>query len=142
MQHKDFGDVGKQVLEDFRDWVVNGMGGEEWTLEPENHEGWRVSVDEGEGKQGWLLLRSSLHDPLLVLNVESELVGGQARICCVDSSGLSCSNLYSNACCQNFGSDDVSMLAAATLNQKQALTSNIGDLTVAEHGQQGAVRPM
>ena len=25
---------------------------------------------------GWLLLRASLHDPLLVLNVESELEGG------------------------------------------------------------------
>lgn len=26
---------------------------------------------------GWLLLRASLHDPLLVLNVESELDGGK-----------------------------------------------------------------
>lgn len=26
---------------------------------------------------GWLLLRASLHDPLLVLNVESELEGGK-----------------------------------------------------------------
>jgi hypothetical protein len=35
-----------------------------------------VSVDEGGGKQGWLLLRQSLHDPLLVLNCESEVAGG------------------------------------------------------------------
>jgi len=36
-----------------------------------------VTVDEGEGRMGWLLLRASLHDPLLVLNVESELEGGK-----------------------------------------------------------------
>ena len=36
----------------------------------------QVTVDEGEGRMGWLLLRASLHDPLLVLNVESELEGG------------------------------------------------------------------
>ena len=36
----------------------------------------QVTVDEGEGRIGWLLLRASLHDPLLVLNVESELEGG------------------------------------------------------------------
>lgn len=36
-----------------------------------------MTVDEGDGKMGWLLLRASLHDPLLVLNVESELEGGE-----------------------------------------------------------------
>ena len=36
-----------------------------------------MTVDEGEGRMGWLLLRASLHDPLLVLNVESELEGGK-----------------------------------------------------------------
>jgi hypothetical protein len=34
-------------------------------------------VDEGAGKCGWLLLRQSLHDPLLVLNVESDVQGGK-----------------------------------------------------------------
>ena len=37
----------------------------------------QVTVDEGAGRMGWLLLRASLHDPLLVLNVESELEGGK-----------------------------------------------------------------
>lgn len=50
----------------------------DWALEPVNYEGWRVVVDEGSGRQGWLLLRQSLHDPLLVLNVESEVKGGVA----------------------------------------------------------------
>ena len=34
---------------------------------------------------GWLLLRASLHDPLLVLNVESELDGGN-QLCDVNST--------------------------------------------------------
>ena len=34
----------------------------------------------GEGKKGWVLLRASLHDPLLVLNAESDLPGGAAKL--------------------------------------------------------------
>jgi len=37
-------------------------------------------VDEGDGRWGWLLLRQSLHDPLLVLNIESDVAGGAAQI--------------------------------------------------------------
>lgn len=37
----------------------------------------QVTVDEGEGRFGWLLLRASLHDPLLVLNIETELDDGE-----------------------------------------------------------------
>lgn len=37
-----------------------------------------MEVDEGGGKAGWLLLRQSLHDPLLVVNIESEVPGGLA----------------------------------------------------------------
>lgn len=57
--------------------VQDGAGGQSnWSLEPVNYEGWRVAVDEGDGHRGWLLLRQSLHDPLLVLNVESDKQGG------------------------------------------------------------------
>ena len=76
-QAKNFPEVGQEVLKRFHTWVTSGNGGDEWHLEKENHEGWRVSVDEGDGKQGWLLLRSSLHDPLLVLNAESDISGGE-----------------------------------------------------------------
>jgi hypothetical protein len=59
-----------------------GAGGQgSWVLEPVNYEGWRVSVDEGEGRRGWLLLRQSLHEPLLVLNLESDRPGGEGRCC-------------------------------------------------------------
>ena len=38
-----------------------------------------MNVAEGGGRAGWWLLRQSLHDPLLVLNVESEAAGGVAK---------------------------------------------------------------
>ncbi|KAG2454732.1 hypothetical protein HYH02_000569 [Chlamydomonas schloesseri] len=98
IQHADFKAVGGRVLAAFHDWVAAAAqaqaqghdGGHEggggsgvvpaapatWSLESVNHEGWRVNMDEGQGRRGWLLLRQSLHDPLLVLNCESELPGG------------------------------------------------------------------
>ncbi|GBF99435.1 phosphoglucomutase [Raphidocelis subcapitata] len=77
----DFKPVGAAVLEGFKAWLDKGAGGESaWSLDPVNHEGWRVSVDEGAGARGWALLRASLHDPLLVLNVESDVPGGVAKI--------------------------------------------------------------
>ena len=37
-----------RTLECFKAWLDEGAGGATgWTLEPENHEGWRVVVDEG-----------------------------------------------------------------------------------------------
>jgi hypothetical protein len=58
--------------------LQGGAGGQSsWALEAVNYEGWRVAVDEGEGRHGWVLLRQSLHDPLLVLNVESDVQGGE-----------------------------------------------------------------
>jgi len=71
----DFKQLGVSVLEAFHGLVTSSSDGS-WSLVEENHEGWRVNVDEGGGKYGWLLLRQSLHDPILVLNVESEISGG------------------------------------------------------------------
>jgi hypothetical protein len=64
--------------------LQGGAGGQSsWALEAVNYEGWRVAVDEGEGRHGWVLLRQSLHDPLLVLNVESDVQGGEwERVAC------------------------------------------------------------
>lgn len=78
MQREKFQEDGKKILADFHEWVQGGASGAEgWNLEKENHEGWRVSIEEGEGNRGWALLRASLHDPLLVLNVESDVRGGE-----------------------------------------------------------------
>ncbi|MDO4939992.1 MAG: phosphomannomutase/phosphoglucomutase [Lachnospiraceae bacterium] len=48
---------------------------EGWTVAPDNFEGIRVNADETHGN-GWLLLRKSLHDPIMPLNIESDNDGG------------------------------------------------------------------
>ncbi|KAK9839193.1 hypothetical protein WJX81_000583 [Elliptochloris bilobata] len=81
LKDADFQAQGAGVLQAFHDWVVAGAAGAHgWALEAENWEGWRVSVDEGGGRKGWVLLRASLHDPLLVLNVESDIPGGACAL--------------------------------------------------------------
>ena len=45
----------------------------------DNREGFRVSFDKAHG-DGWLLLRLSVHDPVLPLNIESNSQGGVAKI--------------------------------------------------------------
>ena len=49
------------------------------TLAPENHEGVRINFDRAHG-DGWALVRMSLHDPIMPINVESNTVGGNAII--------------------------------------------------------------
>ena len=46
-----------------------------WNISDENYEGIRISFPDGEGN-GWFLLRMSLHDPLMPLNIESDSEGG------------------------------------------------------------------
>lgn len=78
LQPDTFKEDGQKAVAAFKEWVEGGANGAPgWQMESENHEGWRVAVDEGDGKAGWLLLRSSLHDPLLVLNVESDTPNGE-----------------------------------------------------------------
>lgn len=69
---KDFKTYGNQVIADLRAYAVNQEG---WTVVPDNYEGIRISFGEGYG-DGWLLLRLSLHDPLMPLNIESRMQGG------------------------------------------------------------------
>ena len=73
-QGSKYQEEGQRVLQRFHDWLQSGAP-DHWRMEADNEEGWRVAVDEGEGQWGWALLRASLHDPLLVLNVESENAG-------------------------------------------------------------------
>lgn len=75
-----FQEYGKRCVQAFAEFAATVDG---WTVEEVNHEGYRVSVDEGNGNEGWLLLRQSLHDPLLPLNIESEVDGGIVRIASV-----------------------------------------------------------
>ncbi|MEN8156654.1 MAG: phosphomannomutase/phosphoglucomutase [Bacteroidota bacterium] len=73
---EDFGSYGKQVLEQVAEMVENEPG---WSPEQPNYEGIRVQC-QGKGEDGWFLLRMSLHDPVMPLNVESNVEGGVAAI--------------------------------------------------------------
>ena len=69
---KDFKDYGLSVIDDFKSLCENIDG---ISVSPVNHEGVRVNFDKNNG-DGWQLLRMSVHEPLLVLNCESNQVGG------------------------------------------------------------------
>lgn len=73
---EDFKTYGQQVIDDLTAYAVKQAG---WSLAPSNYEGVRVNLDEEHGN-GWFLLRLSLHDPLLPLNIESNSVGGAKKI--------------------------------------------------------------
>lgn len=68
----DFKAYGQQVLEQLQAYAGTREG---WSIAPNNFEGVRVNLDEAHGN-GWFLLRMSLHDPLMPLNIESDCAGG------------------------------------------------------------------
>lgn len=72
----DFKAYGEKVLAEFAQFAASQPG---WTVVAPNYEGVRVSCDETAGN-GWCLLRMSLHDPIMPLNIESDSVGGAAII--------------------------------------------------------------
>ncbi len=72
----EFGPCGDDVLKTFAQFVEDEPG---WSATPNNFEGVHVTVDASAGN-GWALLRKSLHDPVLPLNIESEEAGGVAKI--------------------------------------------------------------
>ncbi len=62
---------GEQVLAELEAYAMaNG-----WQVADDSREGVRVSFGAGEG-DGWFLLRLSVHDPVMPLNVESNVIGG------------------------------------------------------------------
>lgn len=72
----DFKPYGQQVIDELTAYAATKEG---WSLAPSNFEGVRVNLDEAHGN-GWFLLRLSLHDPLLPLNIESNSQGGAKKI--------------------------------------------------------------
>lgn len=68
----DFKAYGQQVIDDLEKFAKEQEG---WSVEPINYEGIRVKCGKGFG-DGWFLLRLSLHDPLLPLNIESNIENG------------------------------------------------------------------
>ncbi len=69
---EEFAAYGQRVLDDLKEFVSQQEG---WSLVEPNYEGVRVRCDANHG-DGWFLLRLSLHDPVLPLNLESNQAGG------------------------------------------------------------------
>ncbi len=80
---EDFKPYGQQVIDELTAYAATVPG---WSLAPSNFEGVRVNLDEKHGN-GWFLLRLSLHDPLLPLNIESDIPGG-AKIIAKELAGF------------------------------------------------------
>lgn len=65
----DYRVYGESVIENLHHFVSETEG---FTVDPENDEGIRVNTTDTYGS-GWFLLRMSLHEPLLVLQVENDV---------------------------------------------------------------------
>lgn len=70
-----FAKMGARLLNEF-EYYAQQQG---WMLEENNYEGIRVCFPKDEG-EGWFLLRLSLHDPLMPLNIESDSENGTVVI--------------------------------------------------------------
>lgn len=70
----DFREAGRTVIERVMDHASYET---DWHIAPDNREGVRINFDLDDGLQnGWFLLRLSVHDPVLPLNVESDVPDG------------------------------------------------------------------
>ncbi|MFG6103000.1 phosphomannomutase/phosphoglucomutase [Leptothoe sp. EHU-05/26/07-4] len=72
----EFKSYGESVIGQLKTFVEQQ---DDWSLVPNNYEGVRVACSSPE-EDGWFLLRLSLHDPILPLNIESNVEGGVAQI--------------------------------------------------------------
>ena len=71
---ENFQEVGRKAIARVLDYANAREG---WHIAPDNREGVRISFDLEDGfDNGWFLLRLSVHDPVLPLNVESDVPGG------------------------------------------------------------------
>lgn len=68
----DFKEYGENVIAELTRYAENRDG---WQVEKENYEGVRINIDGG-----WFLLRLSVHDPILPLNIENNNSGVCAEI--------------------------------------------------------------
>ncbi len=69
---RDFRACGERIISDLTSYAESQPG---WQLADDNREGVRVSFDKENG-DGWFLLRLSVHDPIMPLNIESDSAGG------------------------------------------------------------------
>lgn len=68
----DFKATGNRIIAELESYAKTQST---WTLADDSREGVRVSFDKDNG-DGWFLLRLSVHDPIMPLNIESDSYGG------------------------------------------------------------------
>ncbi len=91
----DFKSYGQKIIDDLTAFIPSTAG---WEPAENNYEGIRIVADSAHGN-GWLLLRLSLHEPLMPLNIESDEPGGVKKIArklvgfLGQYDGLDCSSL-------------------------------------------------
>lgn len=73
---EDFKEYGNKVLEDLKIYCDRREG---WEFEVPNYEGVRVKCNKENGG-GWFLVRLSLHDPVIPMNVETDSREGEKLI--------------------------------------------------------------
>lgn len=74
LKNDDYRSLGMQVIADLSGKMKTG-----WQVDLDNEEGIRVNLREDYGS-GWFLLRMSLHEPLLVLQIENDEAGQIAKL--------------------------------------------------------------
>lgn len=73
---EDFRPLGKRVIEDLK---LAAQGGKTFSLADSNYEGARLNFEKGDG-DGWALVRMSVHDPVMPINLESNAAGGNRKM--------------------------------------------------------------
>ena len=70
IEDKDFRAYANKLIKSLSEKIKDIDG---WAEVADNYEGIRVDCHD---EKGWFLMRSSLHEPLLVINFESNIEGG------------------------------------------------------------------
>ncbi|MDO5022639.1 MAG: phosphomannomutase/phosphoglucomutase, partial [Eubacteriales bacterium] len=75
---EDFHAKGIETIESVMEYANTNN---DWHIAPDNREGVRINFDlDGQVNNAWFLLRLSVHDPVLPLNAESDVVNGVNQI--------------------------------------------------------------
>jgi phosphomannomutase len=67
---------GAEVITQLKEFVATQA---DWAIVPNTYEGVRVAC-QSPAENGWFMVRMSLHDPVLPLNIESNVAGGVVKI--------------------------------------------------------------
>ena len=71
---QNWAEYGKMLIDKLAEFCVDK---ESVRLAPDNYEGIRANLDYA---SGWFLVRMSVHDPVMVINMESERFGGTSLL--------------------------------------------------------------